>query len=102
MLCIPVMPNTYAGCDFFTRTGEGFPLMTGAIVARGSIAWIKMYIVFETKIQSSAAVFSYPFCSFRKSVFDTQLPESLVLSIPCNPVNYLYPNNLYLFNFFRK
>ena len=30
MHCIPVMPNTYAGCDFFTRTGEGFPLVTSA------------------------------------------------------------------------
>lgn len=54
----------YAGCDFFTRTGEGFPLMTSAswwlsIVSR----------IFEAKMQSSAAEFSCPLCPFRKGFF---------------------------------
>ena len=64
MLCIRVMPNTYAGCDFFTRTGEGFPLMTSAS------CWLSIVSrIFETKMQSSAAEFSCPLCSFRKGFF---------------------------------
>ena len=74
----------YAGCNFFTRTGEGFPLMTSASWGLSIVSRI-----FETKIkvlqQSSVVLFVLS----GKVSFDTQLPEFLVLSILYNPVNYL-------------
>lgn len=54
----------YAGCAFFTRTGEGFSLMTSA-----SWGLSIMSIIFETKMQSSAAEFSCPLRPFRKGFF---------------------------------